>query len=252
MPISVIGILEYSLVEASPRTVPSHLRNPSIVRRVLPQSLAPRDPQTLSTITFSSCTKEVFSIMPHLKKVGISETKEEYNSDGSSECLKNLVNLFELETLKCSFYRVNREAQNLYSYALPSNLKKLTLIGSFLLWENMAFVAMLPNVKTLKLKSYAFQEPKWELTTEVFRCLKQLLIDNTILVHWEATNTDGFPCLEHLVLRSCKSLEEILSDVLDCILNRIELHYYSEFAEKSAREYEEQYGGLDVVIRSDW
>ncbi|KAL3510682.1 hypothetical protein ACH5RR_030084 [Cinchona calisaya] len=76
--------------------VPSSLRNSSICKQVLPQSLGPRYLQTLSTIIFSSCTPEVFSIMCHLKKLGIFETKEDYDRDPSSECLKNLAGFSEI------------------------------------------------------------------------------------------------------------------------------------------------------------
>ncbi|KAL3510685.1 hypothetical protein ACH5RR_030086 [Cinchona calisaya] len=229
-------------------TVPSHVRNPPIFKQ---------DPsgagylQTLSTLTFSSCTNAVLNMMPHLKKLGISETKEEYNKDPSSECLKNLSGLQELETLKCFFYRGNPETRSLCLFSLPSNLKKLTLSGSHLSWEKMTFITLLPKLEMLKLKNYAFQGPKWELTTEVFGRLKQLLIDNTDLMHWETASTDHLPCLEHLVLRRCKSLEEIPNVVGEgSMLRRIELHYCSKTAENSAKEFQD--GILEVVIRSDW
>ncbi|KAL3501787.1 hypothetical protein ACH5RR_036236 [Cinchona calisaya] len=73
-----------------------------------------------------------------------------------------------------------------------------------------------------------------------------------IPVNWEAASTDHFPCLEHLVLRSCKSLKEIPSDVRSCILKRIELYYCSESAEKSARVFHEQIGVPEVITRGDW
>ncbi|CDP00693.1 unnamed protein product [Coffea canephora] len=116
----------------------------------------------------------------------------------------------------------------------------------------MIFIAMLPNLEVLKLKNYAFQGPKWEPTEEGFHSLKHLLIENTDLIHWEAIIVRHFPCLQHLVLKSCKLLEEIPFGVEELgTLQRLEAHYCSEPIENSAKEIQEQIEGIDVIIRSD-
>ncbi|KAL3519973.1 hypothetical protein ACH5RR_018122 [Cinchona calisaya] len=108
------------------------------------------------------------------------------------------------------------------------------------------------QLKVLKLKNFAFQGPRWELTEEVFSCLKSLLVENTDLVHREATSTNHFPCLEHLLLRSCKSLEEIPPGVGELsTLSLLELYYCNKSAEDSAKEFGEQVEGLKVVTVGD-
>lgn len=234
-------------------SVASHLKNPFIVQDSLPRPFASEHLQTLYTIQFSSCTKEVFSVMPHLKKLGICETKEDYGTDSSSQVLNNLVYLQELETLECSFHTQNGEARRILGLAaLPVTLKHLSLSWSYLPWECMTSIAMLTNLEVLKLKNYAFQGPKWEPTEAGFRSLKHLLIENTDLIHWEAIIVRHFPWLQHLVLKSCKLLEEIPFGVEELgTLQRLEVHYCSEPIENSAKEIQEQIEGIDVIIRSD-
>ncbi|KAL3519969.1 hypothetical protein ACH5RR_018118 [Cinchona calisaya] len=186
-------------------SVVCYLKNPTIGRKDLAQTFTPEYLQSLSTISFSSCTREILVIMPQLKMLGIYETEKDYIRGVSAECLANLHLLCKMETLKCSFYRETRK------------------LG-----------------------------PRWDLKEMAFRCLKSLLIESTDLVHWEATNTDNFPRLECLVLRSCKSLKKIPYGVGELpTLSLIELHYCSKSAEVSAKEFEEQVEDLRVVTRSD-
>ncbi|KAL3510696.1 hypothetical protein ACH5RR_030097 [Cinchona calisaya] len=233
-------------------TVASHLKNLSTVQENLPIPFASDNLQTLSTIRFSSCTKEVFTVMPHLKKLGICETNEDYTTDRSSDLLNHLVYLQELETLECSFHTQNRETRQILGLAaLPLTLRNLSLSWSYLPWEDITSIAILPNLEVLKLKHYAFQGPKWEPTEGGFRSLKHLLIENTDITHWEAT-VHHFPCLQHLILKSCKHLEEMPFGVDEIgTLQRLEVHFCSEPTEISAKEIQEQVEGLDVYIRSD-
>lgn len=233
-------------------SVPCYLSNPFITKKDLRCPLAPKNLQNLSTVTFSICTKEVFDIMPCLRKLGICETEEDYSSDESSKCLSNLVYLSHLQELKCSFYKQTTIARKVIgSDIFPSSLRNLTLSWSYMPWESMSTIAVLPNLEVLKLKNYAFQGPEWEPSEEGFRHLKLLLIENTDLVHWKASS-DHFPLLQHLVLRSCKLLEEIPFEVGEIpTLQLIELHYCSESAEISAKEIQEQIEGLEIDIRNN-
>ncbi|KAL3501792.1 hypothetical protein ACH5RR_036241 [Cinchona calisaya] len=91
----------------------------------------------------------------------------------------------------------------------------------------MKFVAKLPNLEVLKLKSYAFQGLEWVPTEAGFCSLKHLLIEKTDLVVWEATSND-FPCFQPLILKFCRMLLEIpISVGAISALQRIELHYCS-------------------------
>ncbi|KAL3501788.1 hypothetical protein ACH5RR_036237 [Cinchona calisaya] len=239
-------------------TVASCLSDPSLKTYILLKQYskikpeAARDLQTLSTISFASCKCEIFCAMPHLKKLAICETKQDYSRDSSSDCLNNLIFLQELETLKCSFYLERKRAWRILSWnAIPSGLKQLTLSQSYLPWKNMTFVAKLPNLEVLKLKSYAFQGPEWVPTEAGFCSLKHLLIEESDLVIWEATSND-FPRLQYLILKSCKMLLEIPYSVgAISALQRIELHYCSKSSEISAKNIQDQIDGLDIMIRSD-
>ncbi|KAL3501837.1 hypothetical protein ACH5RR_036286 [Cinchona calisaya] len=231
-------------------SVACYLSNPFITKMDLRCPLSPKNLQSLSTITFTNCTKEVFAIMPCLKKLGICETEEDYSSDESSKCLSNLVYLQQLQALKCSFYEQTTKAR-ISLHTFPSNLRKLTLSWSYMPWESMITIAKLPFLEVLKLKNYAFQGTEWEPSEEGFRYLKQLLIENTDLVHWKASSFH-FPRLQHLILKSCKLLEEIPFGVGEiATLQLIELHSCSESAEISTTAIKEIIEGLDIHLRSN-
>lgn len=232
-------------------TVACYLRNPFILKNDLRTPFYPRHLQSLSFIMFSSCSPEVFSLMPHIKKLGIFESEDDYKTDASSNWLRSLVHLNQLEELKCSFHAQNRSPRNNLHWLFPSSLKKLTLSWSYVPWENMTPVTMLPELEVLKLKNHAFVGLEWEPSAEGFRCLKHLLIENHNLEHLEASRVH-FPRLEHLALRSCRSLEEISFGIAEIpTLQLIELHYCGESAENSAKEIQEQIDGLNVDIRTD-
>lgn len=241
--------------------VASCLRHPSIPKSFLAYPLAYKDLQalytinlqTLSGIQLGSCTREVFMVMPYLKKLGISESKGDYSAERSFHCLGNLVYLQHLETLKCSFYKRNRITRQKVCWdAFPSTLKQLTLSWSYLPWEDMTSIAMLPNLEVLKLKNYAFQGLEWAPNDDdSFVRLKHLLIEKTDLRYWKATRVH-FPILRHLVLKVCDFLEEISFSIVEIpTLEIIELHNCSESAKLSAEEIKEQIDGVDVHIYSE-
>ncbi|KAL3519972.1 hypothetical protein ACH5RR_018121 [Cinchona calisaya] len=68
----------------------SYLKIPPMIRNDRFQPFVPEYIQSLSTISFSSCKREVFCIMPQLKKLGIYETKEDYITGISSTSCVNL------------------------------------------------------------------------------------------------------------------------------------------------------------------
>ncbi|CDP00692.1 unnamed protein product [Coffea canephora] len=233
-------------------SVTIYLKNPPGANSELPQLFVPKNVQTLSTIKISCCTKEVFSVMPHLKKLEICETEEDCGICEPSVLLGNLQYLKELETLECCFYKQRVEARQISFFsALPCSLRQLSLSWSYLPWEDTSLIGMLPRLEVLKLKHFAFHGPKWEPKTKGFCRLTHLLIENTDLVHWEAT-VHHFPRLQYLVLKSCKLLEEIPFDVEEIgTLQRIELHHCNKTTEILAREIQEQVEGIEVVIRSE-
>ncbi|PHT57985.1 hypothetical protein CQW23_00348 [Capsicum baccatum] len=198
--------------------------------------------QTLANITLSDCTKDVFSSIPNLKKLGICETVYESVSALWSDCIRSLALLPQLEALKIVGLKppVQVPKLSLHLDALPENLKKLTLSFTYLPWESMSSLCRLPNLELLKLKNYAFTGPKWEHIEEGFVSLKLLLIEVSDLEEWSASN-DHFPCLEHLVLKSCLCLNSIPHDLGDIpTLQIIEVENSSQSAAFSAKEIQEE------------
>ncbi|CAI9106012.1 OLC1v1005060C1 [Oldenlandia corymbosa var. corymbosa] len=224
---------------------------PSILKSYkIPDSFRHLNLTAFSKVTFHSSWL-LFGCSPNLKKLGVFETKEDYQTGKVLRCFsdRGFQRLNQLDSLKCSFYKGKAEARSLDLSALPATLKKLTLTGSCLSWDQMKLLAGLPNLETLKLKNEAFIGPEWVQTDEVFPRLKQLLIDNAGLMVWQTGNDDEhFPSLERLVLKYCRFRQEIpLGSGQFSSLGSIELHHCCESVEKSAREYEEYYGSPSIV-----
>ncbi|KAH0727948.1 hypothetical protein KY285_000038 [Solanum tuberosum] len=187
----------------------------------------------------SSCNDEVFLRIPNLKKLGILIVDSD--TIRKCYCLDNLVHLTQLEKLKVEFsesylliFRRISEGWVDLSWLhiphcdnFPPNLKKLTLCGTYLQWEDMNILKKLPNLEVLKLKHHAFHGLIWKLSDEDedgFFQLKFLLLESLHLKQWKATSYH-FPSLEHLVLTDCYSLEQIPCDFAEIqTLQLIELH----------------------------
>ncbi|XP_010327076.1 putative late blight resistance protein homolog R1B-14 isoform X1 [Solanum lycopersicum] len=206
--------------------------------------------RTISYITFGSIKRRVLKRMHKLKKLGIRESEEEcLTAEQMSGNLKKLVLLEHLETFKGFFIKPWLPKQ---CDVFPPTLKKLTLRGCQLPWDQMTILCKLPKLEVLKLKHYAFQGSEWESTDERFQQLKFLLLDGTDLIHWKASSIQ-FPKLENLVLKNCGCLYEIPDDVAEIpTLLFIELYHCSSSADDSAnriREEQISMGNDDLVVR---
>lgn len=204
--------------------------------------------QTLSKLSFSCCTVQVLASLPNLKKLGLYETAEAhvieklwldrvfpsgnvFNSSYTSQSncwsyISNVAQLHHLEILKLHFIHLFAEERRWVPRVdeFPPNLKKLTLSSSYLPWEDMNVLSMLPNLEVLKLKNNAFVGSDWEQYEDGFARLKYLLIDKTDLVHWKATSTQ-FPSLQHLLLFRCRCLREVPLDFAEIpYLQRIDVY----------------------------
>ncbi|XP_022847056.1 putative late blight resistance protein homolog R1A-3 [Olea europaea var. sylvestris] len=198
------------------------------------ENLALENLLTLSKVSSSSSTKEIFERVPNLKKLGI--LIEDLKMTPFS--LGNLVNLPQLETLKLiSEYRHVRVPPN---FTFPPNIKKLTLEGCRIPWKHMTIVGSMPNLEVLKLLRNSFVGPEWEPTEGEFRKLKFLLLREIDLVHWKADDT-RFTRLEHLILRQCFELKEIPCSIGDIpTLQIIDLDDASPSAVTSAKQIQEE------------
>ncbi|KAL2492584.1 putative disease resistance protein [Abeliophyllum distichum] len=192
--------------------------------------------QTLSCLTNFRCTEEVLKRIPNLKKLEISYTGQRV--DWEYYCLKNLGQLLKLEILKCFFYGQSLEP-NVFTF--PSSLKKLTLLGCKLPWEDMKAIDSLPNLEVLKLKSNAFIGEEWETTEGGFDQLKFLLLEKIDLKYWIVVDGKRFRILERLVIKECDDLEEIPDGIGEIqTLRFIDLHYCSSSIETTAKKIKEK------------
>lgn len=236
-----------------------------------------RNLQTLSKLSFSSCTMQVIASLPNLKKLGLYETAEAHVTEKlwldrvfpsgnlfssvypiQSNCwsyISNVAQLHQLEILKLNFINLFAEERRWVPCVdeFPPNLKKLTLSSSYLPWKDMNVLSMLPNLEVLKLKNNAFVGSDWEQYEEGFSRLKYLLIDKTDLVHWRATSTQ-FPSLKHLRLFRCRCLREVPLDFAEIPYLQIIDVYGSYDAVRSVmqiKQEQESVGNDDLLVRFD-
>ncbi|XP_019181443.1 PREDICTED: putative late blight resistance protein homolog R1B-14 [Ipomoea nil] len=205
--------------------------------------------QTLCFIDLNSCTREVFISISNLKKLGITGCgaglevtnwalyQQHWIRQQLNGCLTNLLYLKQLETLKfCSILIKNFPCWD----AFPPNLKKLSIKMCYLVPKSVTTFSMLPNLEILKLKDVNFERHAFELSEQVFKKLKFLLIQSSTLKLWEVANSYHFPKLERLVLKHCFSLKEIPNEIGDIpTLEFIELHH-SPAVEHCARRIEDE------------
>nr|XP_016483410.1 PREDICTED: putative late blight resistance protein homolog R1A-10 [Nicotiana tabacum] len=237
-----------------PPTIPEtiwemkHLRHLQVVKRVfslaIPKSgFKLENLEGLSCLNLSSCTYEMFSAIPNLKRLKIHGNWSECKRDKIYQHLDSLSCLKELEILKFK-YQGRYRPQLPRKFSLPTSLKRLTLTNTLFPLEDMTNIVMLPNLEVLKIKD-VFDNDEWRLNDEeIFSQLKFLLISVTFLRHWEAGSVN-FPKLQRLVLRSCIGLEEIPKDFGEIYsLESIELYDCSMSAAKSVEELQEEQASM--------
>ncbi|KAL0319037.1 UNVERIFIED_CONTAM: putative late blight resistance proteinR1A-4 [Sesamum angustifolium] len=176
---------------------------------------------TLSTPENFRLTEEAVRRIPNIRKLKIGYVNSLTSWKLSDYCLENLARLSKLEslTLHIKWYEKDPTAD----FAFPQSLKKLTLKGCGLPWEDMRIVGSLPNLEILKLGYGAFHGPEWNPIEGEFVRLKYLLIASYHLQYWRAEITH-FPFLEHLVLYAT-SLEQVPLDLAEIhTLRLIELN----------------------------
>ncbi|KAK4372122.1 hypothetical protein RND71_007506 [Anisodus tanguticus] len=212
----------------------------------LPMTVAPKTSkvtvvnqslQTLSTIAPESCTEDVLSRAPNLKKLGIRGKIAKLLEPNKSELFNNVKRLQSLENLK--LINVGQTDQKQLrlppAYIFPTKLRKLTLSDTWLEWDDMSVLGQLEYLQALKLKDYAFKGECWEPKVGGFRSLLVLWIERTDLASWNALG-DHFPRLKHLVVVSCDKLKEIpigLADIRS--LQVMELRNSTKPAAESSR-----------------
>ncbi|KAI3464147.1 hypothetical protein Pfo_020810 [Paulownia fortunei] len=206
--------------------------------------------QSLSNVNAASCTKEVLQNMPNLKKLGMW-----IEAPGAVGFY--LDELQQLEAFKFTVLNPIPKSKIDFQPELffPETLKKLSLSGCGIPWEDMTVIGQLPCLEVLKLRELAFQGEEWFPEEGEFRELKFLLLEYLDLKYWGADHSH-FPSLEHLIIRHCYELEEIDPDI-GAIggLKLIELVDCSPPAVKWAdkvKDEEKNNKDLQVRIYSSW
>ncbi|KAK4394722.1 putative late blight resistance proteinR1B-12 [Sesamum angolense] len=219
---------------------------------------------TLSGILNFRYTKEVVERIPNLKKLKIK-----YSSIHSGKCsgfrLENLAYLHKLESLSLSILTLPLEKVSTYEMlglgagghmyiAFPNSLKKLSLEGGRIPWENTTVIGSLPNLEVLKLLRHAFHGPEWNLEEGQFSRLKALYINDNYLVWWRAESTH-FTRLERLFLTNMTYLKEVPYEIGDiATLRSIYLEGCTKSACISAKqiEAEQDSNGNELEVHAHW
>ncbi|XP_074374331.1 putative late blight resistance protein homolog R1A-10 [Apium graveolens] len=162
--------------------------------------------------------------------------------------IRQLIRYFHLETPFPPMNELNHESslEDRLAYKelsgpnmSPSTLKKLTLVCTFLKWDEMQKIGMLPNLEVLKLQFEAFRGEHWETSDGGFPRLKHLAFKFIKIVRWSAYS-EQFPNLQHLKLEGCHQLEEIPISIGDIYtLEMIEIRNCNQAVVQSAHEIKE-------------
>nr|GMD47050.1 putative late blight resistance protein homolog R1B-8 [Ipomoea batatas] len=194
-----------------------------------------KDIHTLSTISPTSCTLDIFWRTPNLQKLGVRGDLSEFVKSGKTS--------FPFEMLKC-LGNLKLYGQYDKVLTLPKTimhaprLKTLTFSGTLFEWKDMRVLGLLEELEVLKLDDYAFKGEDCDLKKNkiVFKRLQYLRIGRTNLVTWKATE-NSFPTLRSLVLRNCSSLQKIPETFANVhTLEVMELFHMSESTVQSAKE----------------
>ncbi|KAL9156146.1 hypothetical protein ABFS82_09G054100 [Erythranthe guttata] len=207
--------------------------------------------QTLTNIRNFKCGKEIVKRIPNINKLQIFYYEEPQGF--LSYCLDNLGHLHKLESLRFSLNPINKPSLNdlVENFILPNSLKKLTLEGTYLKWEEMnTKIGLLPNLQVLKLKASSFVGAEWETVEGQFCNLRYLLINMCSDLEWWTTDSSSFPRLEHLVLQQLDKLNEIPSGIGEIpTLQSIELNLCHDDAVISAKSIFDEQEDLGLRVR---
>ncbi|XP_073123304.1 putative late blight resistance protein homolog R1B-16 [Henckelia pumila] len=202
--------------------------------------------QTLYTTRNLKCTDEVVGRIPNLKKLGITFRWESRWDDSE---VYNLTPLRNLET----FY-LDGEFDVGKNVCFPRSLKKLTLTGCNMSWEDLTVVGAMPQLEVLNLLYDAVIGVEWNPVEGQFLELKSLIIIKTNLQKWIA-DSSHFPSLEKLQLEFVKCLEEIPLGIGEIpTLGSISVALCSESVNSSAMKIQEDQqnlgnSDLQVVVK---
>ncbi|CAL5354601.1 unnamed protein product [Camellia sinensis] len=197
--------------------------------------------ENLRTIANLNCygfIQDLLARTPFLTELGICG---QLFSDSENWMFLNLEFLRHLETLKLSSNFFPRHPTTLREVKFPANIKRLTLKGTGIKWEEISVLGMmLPNLELLKLENGAAWGQQWATTDDAFPQLKFLKLKYLNVKQW-ITCSSQFPSLQHLLLERCEDLKEIPSSLGDILsLQLIEVNYCRSTVDESVRKIKEE------------
>nr|GLL32161.1 putative late blight resistance protein homolog R1B-8 [Ipomoea trifida] len=166
---------------------------------------------TLSTISPSSCTDDIFDKTPNLQKLGIRGNLDElFENRGGIFLFDNLRLLDRLENLKLinDAGHSNRLQRLPHIERFPRRLRKMTLSKTAFEWRYLSALGSLDELEVLKLEDNAFRGEFFDVGGVVFKQLQYFRIEGTNLVSWTASE-HSFPVLKCLLLKNCTKLEAV-------------------------------------------
>nr|GMD78947.1 late blight resistance protein R1-A-like [Ipomoea batatas] len=214
--------------------------------RLVPPRSVHHNLENIAFLDYRSCTEELFMRIPNLRILGVEEDNLKRKVwFGSLACLYKL----EYLTVRGKLLHANMWTLSIEN-VLP-NLKKLNLFNTYLNWESLYIVGMLPKLEVLILSRNATFGKKWKPKDGGFQGLKLLSLYECDLQSWKATS-GHFPVLECLVLMHISSLKKIPSDFADiATLKSIKLYNCLKSAISSAKciqEAQREYGNNDFSV----
>ncbi|KAL7122382.1 hypothetical protein ACP275_01G042700 [Erythranthe tilingii] len=182
---------------------------------------------TLSGVSVHSCTKEVLSRIPNLKRVAV-QIESAHDSVETFNFFSQFTSLYqEFESFKCVVVNPNLSSQIVHCVPnFPVNIKKISLSGCGFPWKKIEVLSALPNLKVLKLLWYAFCGPVWKISGAEFPALEFLLLEDLDIEQWEFEGGD-MRYMHRVIVRHCYKLKSFpdnliftdLVEVDDCNLS---------------------------------
>ncbi|KAL8063654.1 hypothetical protein ABFX02_01G040800 [Erythranthe guttata] len=182
---------------------------------------------TLSGVSVHSCTVEVLSRIPKLKRVAV-KIESAHDSVETFSFFSQFTSLYEeFESFKCIVVNPNLGPHIVHCIPnFPVNIKKITLSGCGFPWKKIEVLSALQNLYVLKLRWYAFCGPIWKISGAQFPSLKFLLLEDLDIEQWKFECPDIL-IMQKVIIRHCyklKSFPHILQytslvEVDDCNLS---------------------------------
>ncbi|XP_042029700.1 putative late blight resistance protein homolog R1B-16 [Salvia splendens] len=202
--------------------------------------------QTLKLVKDLIFTEEVCARIPNIRELGtVYGFDKQVGVRRDKFHLQNFGRLNTLESLQYSFLGEGYVSDRFENLKLPSSLRKLVLNNSYMVWSDMATIALLPNLQILRLEQHAVVGAEWNFVNEEFRSLKHLIIFNCDdMSNWIAEKSN-FPVLETLDLWNLNKLDKVPWDIGEIpTLERICVRYCTKSTSMSAMEILEEQENL--------